>query len=108
METIKLRNGSTVAEPLLAVVINAIKSLQEELDAGGMNAMGIHLALYDLQQKARNDEYRITTSYSIQRLSELSLINGESQQMNNDVRAIVLSCIEGGSGDLNFVNPIVK
>jgi hypothetical protein len=94
MEMVKLKNGSEVATPLVAVVTVSLVGLQS-LGLQGM------LAIYDLREIIRDPKYK---SNFIDLLKQYQLIDANGN-IHSEIKNIVLSAVQGEMLEMQLVDP---
>ncbi len=102
-KTVRLKNGSDEAEPLVAVITHVLEKLMDT---------GRGTAVYDLVQMCRDQTHK-PFGINGETLKESGLVTapqapGDDWQVHGSVRNIVLSAIEprGDSIDFVLVNPV--
>jgi hypothetical protein len=101
---VTLRDGSQVSEAILITT-----TMNIEAAAAAAAAEHCHV-LSDLVEKCKDVGHRFVTDTSVDSksiLQQFNLINS-NEQVDEDVRKIVLNLIEGSGLFLRLVNPIKK
>lgn len=93
METVKLKNGTTEAAPLVSVMWMTIQRILEDGDA---------ILLYEAVQVAR-DSRHVPFGNAGDRLEEIAWL--QNGKMHESTRNVLLSCAEGDGFDMTFVSP---
>lgn len=93
MDTIRLKNGTEEAAPLVATMLITLRLL----------ATGQPIHLYELVEKARNRSHVFWGDIGKQ-LAKMKLVEVDGS-MNDSIRNIVLSAVEGDGLEMRVVSP---
>ena len=97
IETVKLKNGTEEARPMVAVTMFALNGLMEE---------GKVIVLYELVQLCRNRDH-VPWGKTGEDLKALSLIeNRDGWHVHDSIRNIVLSAAKGEGLEMSIGNPV--
>ncbi len=101
MDTIKLKNGSEEAKPLVAVCIMSLKRILGEFP----------IAFHELVLLARDKDYEIqggreTIAPALR--SGLVFDGANGFQIHDSDRNIIVSCVEGDGPDMRLVSPVAE
>lgn len=97
VQSVKLKNGSEEEQPFVTFVMTSINGLVEQ----GLPGL---LALYDLVEVCKDNDYRPQASY-LRKLQDLGLLN-EDGTVHNSIRNIVLSAVHGEGRDRSIGSPL--
>ena len=94
LEELKLKNGSTEVNVVIAATVMNLKRLITETPG----------VFYDVVMKARDESYELFNSIGDIR-NESPLLEPDGS-MRQDIRNIIMSATDGDEGDMHIVDPI--
>ncbi len=104
IETVKLKNGTEEARPLVGVTMMSIRGLMGDLEHGGP------IALYELVEICKDRDHKPFGNTG-DKLAALSLAtpiaNSDGRfQVHNSIKNIVLSAVEGEGMEMSVGDPV--
>ena len=86
MQTVKLKNGTTELDGLVAGTMLSLKSLFDT----GLDGL---VAVYELNEKCKNPEHKIFSGYQTELLQRKSLLDSDGK-VHQSIKNIVLSAVQ--------------